>query len=167
MSTDVRICGQDEGRTFLVGGGDYVTFKVRGKDVGEDFCQFEVATTPGFGPPLHTHDWAESFYVIEGEFEFETLDGDERITIVGPAGATVSLPRGVPHTFRNSADRMSRMLITHAPAGLESFFEDFGVEVGHVGDLPAGLEPPDPREMAQALARHGVHIVGMPAGANA
>jgi quercetin dioxygenase-like cupin family protein len=167
VSTDVRICEPGEGRTFLVGGSDYVTFKVRGKDVGEDFCQFEVATTPGFGPPLHTHDWAESFYVVEGEFEFETLDGDERLTIVGRPGATVSLPRGVPHTFRNSADTLSRMLITHAPAGLESFFEDYGVEVENVGDVPDSLEAPDPKQMAEVLSRHGVHIVGMPAGAHA
>jgi hypothetical protein len=59
------------------------------------------------------------------------------------------------------------MLITHAPAGLESFFEDYGVKVENVGDVPADLDAPDPKQMAEVLSRHGVHIVGMPAGANA
>lgn len=163
--SEVRIAEPGDGRIFLVGGSDYVTFKVRGKDVGEDFCQFEVATTPGFGPPMHTHDWAESFYVVEGEYEFQTLDGDETVTIVGRPGATVSLPRGVPHSFRNSGTGLSRMLITHAPAGLESFFEEYGVEVESVGDVPEGLEPPDPEQMGEVLPRHGVHILGVPASA--
>jgi quercetin dioxygenase-like cupin family protein len=163
----VRISEPGKGRIFLVGGSDYVTFTVRGKDVGEDMCQFEVALTPGFGPPLHTHDWAESFYILDGEFEFQTLIDGKLETIVGHPGATVYLPRGVPHAFKNSADRISTMLTTHAPAGLESFFEEYGIEVEKVGDVPEGLEPPDPAQMAETLARHGVQLVEMPVGAGA
>ena len=167
MNGAVHSCGPGEGRIFLVGGSDSVTFKVRGKDVADDFCQFEVAVTPGFGPPLHTHDWSESFYILDGEFEFQTLVGDEMKTIIGRPGATIYLPRGVPHGFKNSADQISTMLITHAPAGLESFFEEYGVEVAGVGHVPAGLEPPDPAQMAEVLPRHGVQLVGVPAGAKA
>lgn len=165
MASEVQTVEPGEGQIFLVGGSDYVTFKVRGKDVGDDFCQFEVATTPGFGPPMHTHDWAESFYVFEGEYEFETLDGDELVTVAGKPGVTVSVARGVPHTFRNSGTGISRMLITHAPAGLESFFEEYGVEVENVGEVPEGLEARDPAQMAEVLPRHGVHIHGVPAKA--
>jgi quercetin dioxygenase-like cupin family protein len=158
----VLVHAPGDGKLFLVGGNDYVQFKVRGADVGETFCQFEVATTPGFGPPLHTHEWGESFYVLEGEFEFDRLvDGDVE-TITAGAGATVSVPPGVAHGFRGKTEG-SRMLITHAPAGLESFFEEFGIEVSRVGEVPAGLEPPDPARMAEVLPRHGVHIVGAPA----
>jgi quercetin dioxygenase-like cupin family protein len=167
MNAEVRISEPGEGRIFLAGGSDYITFKVRGKDVADDFCQFEVAVTPGFGPPLHTHDWSESFYVLNGEFEFQTLVGDDVKTIVGRPGATIYLPRGVPHAFKNSADRISTMLITHAPAGLESFFEDYGVEVENVGDVPTGLEPPDPAQIADVLTRHGVQLVEVPTGAKA
>jgi hypothetical protein len=59
------------------------------------------------------------------------------------------------------------MLITHAPAGLESFFEKYGVEVEKVGDIPAGLEPPDPAQIAEVLTRHGVQLVGVPTAAKA
>jgi quercetin dioxygenase-like cupin family protein len=163
----VQICEPGEGRILLVFGSDYVTDKVRGKDVGGDMCQFEVASPPGSGPPLHTHDWAESFYILDGEFEFQTLVDGKLETIVGRPGATVYLPRGVPHGFKNSADRISTMLTTHAPAGFESYFEEYGVEVEKVGDVPAGLEPPDPAQMAEILAHHGVQIVEMPIGADA
>jgi quercetin dioxygenase-like cupin family protein len=148
-----------EGKTWLVGGGDYVTMKTRGSEVGEQFCSFEVATTPGFGPPLHTHEWAEFFYVLEGEYEFQrVVDGDVE-TIVGGAGATLSVPSGEPHTFRNATSGTARMLIVHSPAGLEDFFEAYGVEVAHVGDVPAGLELPDPASMGEILPRYGVHVV--------
>jgi len=50
------------------------------------------------------------------------------------------------------------MLIVHMPAALEPFFEEFGVPVARVGDLPEGLEPPDPAAMGAALARNGVHV---------
>jgi hypothetical protein len=45
-----------EGRTLLVGGGDYVTYKARTAETGGGYFCFEVATTPGFGPPLPVHD---------------------------------------------------------------------------------------------------------------
>jgi hypothetical protein len=55
------------------------------------------------------------------------------------------------------------MLIVHAPAGLESFFEAYGIPVEKVGDpLPAGAEPPDPALMGEILPAHGVQLVGTP-----
>jgi quercetin dioxygenase-like cupin family protein len=159
MTEAVLFRGPRDGKTWLVGGGDYVTMKTRGSEVDEQFCAFEVATTPGFGPPLHTHDWAEFFYVLEGEYEFQrVVDGDVE-TIVGGSGSTLSVPPGVPHTFRNSTSGTARMLIVHAPAGLEDFFEAYGVEVARVGDVPAALEPPDPASMGEILPRYGVHVV--------
>jgi AcrR family transcriptional regulator/quercetin dioxygenase-like cupin family protein len=164
---NVFIRNADEGRTFLVGGGDYVTVKVRGAEVGDEYCMFEASTTPGFGPPLHTHEWAESFYVLEGQFEFQRVAGDRIETITGGPGTTVVVPPGVPHAFRNGLATMSKMLIVHVPAGLESFFEEYGVEVERVGDVPAGVEPPDPAVMGEILPRHGVELVGGPAAVSA
>ena len=68
MSEQVVVRAPGEGRTLLVGGGDYVTSKVRSAETdGAYFC-FEVSTTPGFGPPLHTHAYRELFYVLEGTY---------------------------------------------------------------------------------------------------
>jgi quercetin dioxygenase-like cupin family protein len=159
MAEGVLFRRPGEGKTWLVGGGDYVTMKTRGSEVGDQFCTFEVASTPGFGPPLHTHAWAEFFYVLEGEFEFQRDVDGEVETIVGGPGSTLSVPSGVAHTFRNSTTGMGRMLVLHAPAGLEDFFQAYGVEVERVGDVPEGLERPDPAAMGEILPRYGVHPV--------
>ena len=67
MPEQVIVRGPGEGRALLVGGCDFVTYKVMsGETDGAYFC-FEVSTTPGFGPPLHEHAYRELFYVLEGE----------------------------------------------------------------------------------------------------
>jgi len=158
MSEQVIVRGPGEGRTLLVGGGDRVTYKVRSAETEGCYFCFEVSTTPGFGPPLHTHAYRELFYVLEGEYEF-TVDGRLE-TIAGPAGTAIAVPPNVPHTFKNSAAAPARLLFVHQPAALEEFFEEFGVPA----DAPTGgLEPPDPAAMVGALERNGVHVVGAPA----
>lgn len=54
-------------------------------------------------------------------------------------------------------------MIVHAPPGLESFFEAYGVPVENVGDpLPANAESPDPALMGEILPAHGVQLVDTP-----
>jgi mannose-6-phosphate isomerase-like protein (cupin superfamily) len=159
MGEQVIVRGPGEGRSLLVGGGDFVTYKVRSEETdGAYFC-FEVATTAGFGPPLHEHAYRELFYVLEGEYEFTVRRGDDLETVTGAAGTAVAIPPNVPHTFRNATDRPGRMLFVHQPATLEEFFEEFGVPVPHAGDVPADVAPPDFGAMAAALERNGVHVV--------
>lgn len=148
-----------EGRTVLVGGGDYVTYKVRSEETdGAYFC-FEVTTTPGFGPPLHKHAYRELFYVLEGTYEF-TIERDGKLeTIMGAAGTAIAVPPDVPHTFKNSSDGPARLLFVHQPAALESFFEEFGVPVAGPGEVPEGLAAPDFGAMGAALERNGVEVL--------
>jgi quercetin dioxygenase-like cupin family protein len=159
VSEQVIVSRPGEGRTLLVGGGDCVTYKVRSEETdGAYFC-FEVTTTPGFGPPLHTHAYRELFYVLEGSYEF-TLERDREIeTILGGAGTAIAVPPNVPHTFKNASDGPARLLFVHQPAALESFFEEFGVPVSRPGEIPDGIEPPDFGAMAAALERNGVRVV--------
>ena len=156
MSESVIVRGPGEGRTLLVGGGDRVTYKVRSAETDGSYFCFEVSTTPGFGPPLHTHAYRELFYVLEGEYEFTVEREGELQTIVGTPGTAIAVPPNVPHTFKNASGTPARLLFVHQPAALEEFFEEFGVE----GD---DAEPPDFGAMAAALGRNGVHIVGAPA----
>jgi hypothetical protein len=68
----------------------------------------------------------------------------------------------VPHAFRNATGSRARLLFFHQPTGLEEFFEEWGIPVSQVGEVPAGLEPPDLAAMGAALERNGVHFVGDP-----
>jgi quercetin dioxygenase-like cupin family protein len=164
MSESVIVRGPGEGRTLLVGGGDYVTYRVTSAETdGAYFC-FEVSTTPGFGPPVHAHDYRELFYVLDGTYEF-TLEREGRLeTVVGGAGTAVSIPPNVAHTFKNVGDQPARLLFVHQPAALEAFFEEFGVPVGRPGERPEHEEPPDFAAMAAALERNGVRVVATPGG---
>jgi quercetin dioxygenase-like cupin family protein len=160
MNEQVIVRGPAEGRTLLVGGGDYVTYKARSVETGGAYFCFEVTTTPGFGPPLHTHAYRELFYVLEGSYEFTVKHDDRLETFTGAAGTSVTIPPNVPHTFKNASDRPARLLFVHQPAALEAFFEEFGVPVPQVGERPDNVQPPDFAAMAGALERNGVHVIG-------
>jgi quercetin dioxygenase-like cupin family protein len=160
MSEQVVIRGKGEGRALVVGGGDYVTYKATSAETGGAYFCFEVSTTPGFGPPLHTHAYRELFYVLEGRYEFTLERAGQLETIVGAPGTSVAIPPNVPHTFKNATGEPARLLFVHQPAALEEFFEEFGVPVARAGELPDDVEPPDFGAMAASLERNGVHVVG-------
>jgi mannose-6-phosphate isomerase-like protein (cupin superfamily) len=58
--------------------------------------------------PLHVHHADdEAWHVIAGALRFRFEDGE----IVAPAGTTVLVPAGVPHTFGNAGPEPSRFII--------------------------------------------------------
>ena len=128
-----------------------MTLKIHGRDTGGVFSQFEASCQPQVGPPLHIHHREEeTFFVIEGEFEF--VCGDLRTT--GGPGTVVHLPRGVAHRFKNIGESTGRLLITLTPAGLEDFFME-------VGALPSDQQADIPRIIALAT-RYGMEILAGP-----
>ena len=160
MSDSVVVRHRDEGRTVLVGGADYITYKVRSAETDGAFFCFEASSSPGFGPPLHRHSYRELFYVLEGEYEF-TIERDGRLEMIacGP-GTAIAVPPDTPHTFKNGSDGPDRLLFVHQPAALEAFFEEFGVP----DDSDATeIEPPSPATMVNALQHNGVTVLAPPA----
>ena len=160
MSEEIVVRGPGEGRSLLVGGGDYVTYKARSAETSGSYFCFEVSTTPGFGPPLHRHAYRELFYVLDGTYEF-TLERDDGLqTISASAGTSIAVPPNIAHTFKNGSGAPARLLFVHQPAALEEFFEQFGVPVAQDGQNLVGVNPPDFAAMAAALQRNGIEIVG-------
>lgn len=94
------------------------------------------------GPALHIHHQDdEIFYVVSGEFLFQ-LEND---IILGKAGDTIFVPRGVAHTFANPIDNNPGELLTiHQPISpsLEKFYEVFST-IGYMNDkmLQENFEP--------------------------
>ena len=128
--------------------GDLVTIKVHGRDTGGVFSQIETTCGPHVGPPPHIHHREdETFFVIEGEFEF--VCGGERTT--GGPGTVARLPRGVPHRFANIGDTPGRVLVTITPAG----FEDFLAEVGAMSPEEQNKLP----QLGELAARYGLEFV--------
>jgi quercetin dioxygenase-like cupin family protein len=108
-----------EGKALWVA-GDLVTLKVVGEDTDGAILLGEEVSPPGGGPPPHIHHREdETFYVLEGEYEF--LVGER--TIRADAGSGVHDPRNIPHTFKNVGTTPARMLAFVTPAGFEVFLE--------------------------------------------
>jgi quercetin dioxygenase-like cupin family protein len=78
-----------------------------------ELCVFAFEAEPGYvGPGPHFHKrHTDSFYVLEGELEFE-LDGER---VAAPADTWVAATPGVVHTFRNARDERVRFVNVHAP----------------------------------------------------
>lgn len=86
---------------------------------------------PWGGPPLHHHDFDETFYVLAGRLTFQLDD----VLIEAGAGAVVFAPRGRRHTLANLGDEEARYLLICTPGGFERYFDRIAAE-------QAGVDPP-------------------------
>ena len=136
------------GRKLLVLGHE-ITLKLACRETDGEYFVFEAVTPPGFGMALHVHRQEDEFFrVLEGEFEFQL---DQQIQKVA-TGAMGSLPKGIPHAFRNVGTTPGRILFTVMPgANFEKFFEE-------LGSLPADREP-DMGKVTEIFNRHDIRIL--------
>lgn len=131
--------------------GERVTLLVEGADSGGVCTQWIEETPPGGGPPPHFHlNEDEWFFVMDGLVSF--FDGRiEKWTELGPGGSAF-MPRGAVHTFKNTGDTTSRMLITTSPAGFETFF-------ARCAEVFAKPGAPDFQRILAIGAEHGIRFV--------
>ena len=110
-----------------------ISVRLRTEETGGALSLMENRVAPGFpGPPLHHHDFDETFYVLEGELTFQVVN---ELVTAGP-GDVVFAPRGVAHTFANRGDAPARILLVCTPAGFERYFARMAAE-------RSGVAPPD------------------------
>ena len=125
-----------------------VYLKVSGNDTGDLLSVFIADYKKNEGPPRHSHNLDETFYIIEGEFIFQA--GDEKFT--GVAGDTVFIPRNVPHTTLTVSET-GKMLFTVNPSGnVEALFEK----------LDSYKTMPSIEEIVRVHEELGLKIVGPP-----
>ena len=146
-----------EGRRSLWVLSDLVSYKIPSHQTGGAYSLFEVTTQPGGGPPPHVnHREDESFYVLEGHFEFSS--GDESLRV--GAGSLLYVPKGTLHTHKNVGEDVGRMLVSQTPGGLyERFFEEVGksAEGGDCGSL-VFEDHQDLERFAEIAAEYGIEI---------
>jgi quercetin dioxygenase-like cupin family protein len=70
------------------------------------------------GPPLHTHEFDEAFYVLEGELTVQVRQELRKVS----AGELAFALGGMPHTLANRSAASARSLIICTPAGFEREF---------------------------------------------
>ena len=147
--------GPDEGDAFSAA-GDVYRVLASGHQTGSVYALSEIRVSPNNGPPPHIHSREdESFFVLEGEIEFQV--GDEKIT--AQPGAFIQGPRGIAHSFRNNTQRSARILGFVAPAGFENFVKEFAQPVASF-DSPAIPASKDEIEKLLAAApKYGIRIL--------
>jgi quercetin dioxygenase-like cupin family protein len=105
---------------------------LRGEQTGGAISVMQNAVPARWdGPPLHHHEFDETFYVLDGELTFQVRD---ELFTAGP-GALAFAPGGVVHTFANLGDAPARYLLLCTPAGFEGYFAGLAVMENRI---PAG-----------------------------
>ena len=92
------------------------------------------------GPPLHHHEFDETFYVLDGELTFQLRD---ELFTAGP-GALALAPGGVAHTLANLGDVPARYLLLCTPAGFEGYFARLAAQAAGEDPPPWALAPTPP-----------------------
>ncbi len=105
---------------------------LRSEETGGHVSVTEIVVPPhSAGPPLHTHDFDETFYLLEGELIFQV----EETLVTKGSGELCFVPRNVAHAPANHSDTPARYLLTCTPAGFERHWARIAAEA-------AGVEPP-------------------------
>jgi mannose-6-phosphate isomerase-like protein (cupin superfamily) len=116
----------------------------------------EMTLPVGHSPALHVHETLDdTWYVIEGRMAARC--GDERFVV--NAGDWVSMPRGVPHTFRVVGDHAARSLTVHDNGSFRDFVRHLGApaEARTIPDVP---RMPAIDELARVAAGHDIAAIG-------
>lgn len=98
----------------------------------------------GTGPPPHSHDWDESFYVTKGQVQF-TCSGQTTMCV---AGTLVHVPAGTVHAFSYGLGGGEMLEITGRESKAVRMFSALDREI------PPG--PPDVPKVVQVAGEYGV-----------
>lgn len=126
--------------------GSDMWFKAVAADTSGRFSLMERRLPPGGRmPPPHRHERnLEAYFVLEGVVEFRINDEE----FEADPGDFVLVPAGARHTFGNTSNNASTLLVLHAPA-LDRYFE----ELEELWERP---EAPTVAEETELMSRHGM-----------
>jgi quercetin dioxygenase-like cupin family protein len=123
---------------------------------GDSACPITVledVSPPLHGPPLHSHEFEEFFYILTGEFLFE-MNGD---SFNGRPGDFVHVASGLPHTFQNVSDQNGRLLVLTRPGGIERYFTELeACSMANPGNIAA---------LNGIGEKYGIKVLGRPIAA--
>ena len=101
--------------------------------------------TKGTGPPPHSHDWDESFFVLKGDIQF----GFDGLEMLAAPGTLVHVPAGTEHWFRFESDEGQMLSLAGSGSGAAAFFTQVDADVSDGSDLDG---------LAAVAANHRLNI---------
>ncbi|AXS82895.1 MULTISPECIES: cupin domain-containing protein [Marinobacter] len=100
----------------------------------------------GMGPPPHSHDWDEAFFVLKGSVDFNC---EGRMETCMP-GTLVFVPGGTVHSFQYGPDGGEMLEVTGAGSKATQMFAAVDKEI------PPG--PPNIEVITKVLSKNGVTL---------
>ena len=137
-----------EGKKLSIFGGIEFLVKVSSQDSAGAFTLLDSINPAETYLPPHVRADDFTFFVLEGEFEFQI---DHQILRAGP-GATGYIPRGTPFAFKVVSAVPGRALILTTPGGFDRCVEE----------LSLLEDPADMPGVFQVCARHGITFLPAP-----
>lgn len=136
----VKKVGRKEGKTIQIGNAR-LTWKAMGVDTAYGTSLYEIDLAPGVGIPVHSHPYAEVFYVISGYVDFLRYDEDdiEEWVRCGP-GDTLIAGANALHAFHNRTHSLCRFLSASVYYH-EVALEKYGIPVDVNDPIPASEMP--------------------------
>ena len=128
--------------------GHPALLKVGSADTNGQLSLFFGEYKKGQAPPLHTHNFDETFYILEGEFIVQL--GDLKQTVI--SGDTVFIPRNLPHTYLTISETGKMIFMANPSGTIEIFFQRVSQFKGK----------PTDEELAELQNLTGIRFVGPP-----
>jgi quercetin dioxygenase-like cupin family protein len=125
--------------------GERIAVRLSSLDTNGAYAIVESIAAPGCATPMHLHrNEAEHLVIIAGSYRVAI---GEKVFEVSP-GASITLPKGVPHSWRNISSESGRMVVTLAPGGFEQCIQT--------------IRNSPPEKVEAVAAFYGCYIVGLP-----
>jgi quercetin dioxygenase-like cupin family protein len=137
--------GNDSGLWYEDTHGECIAVRLSSLDKNGAYAIVESIAAPGCVTPMHVHRSEEEHFVI--------IAGSYRIAIgekvfEESAGASITLPERVPHSWRNISSEPGRMVVILIPGGFEQFVQT--------------IRNSPPEKLEAVAASYGCYIVGPP-----
>jgi mannose-6-phosphate isomerase-like protein (cupin superfamily) len=118
---EVLVSEAGEGERLRLPFGELLV-RIPGDHTGGALSVVEMRLAPGsVGAAPHVHHGHQEYFVVrEGVMTFDLGDASRE---VGPDGM-VTVPRGLPHGFRNDTAQWVTAIGMFTPAGYEQYFRD-------------------------------------------
>jgi quercetin dioxygenase-like cupin family protein len=111
---------------------------IRSEETGGALSVIRIGVPAGWeGPPLHRHDFDETFYVLEGELTFQLADE----LMAARPGDCAFAPRNGHHTLANLGGETAAYVLTCTPAGFERYFDRIAADQAGVAPPPEANGP--------------------------
>jgi quercetin dioxygenase-like cupin family protein len=150
----VKYYAPDSGDKFIML-NTFARFMAKGS-ANNGMGAVDVLVLPNDGVPLHSHRFAELFFVLDGEVTYETLIDGRRAELKARPSDAVWVPGNAPHGYSNRSNKPARFIaipVANYTDDIEQIFREAGAPASGPQDLlKRGIVEPDAASIGRVVA---------------